>query len=231
MANVQQVYWVFPPPGVVVNMNTPPQTQTIITVAKPPFTPNLLINTFNLALTEAVAVTNNRWAANGLVIDWGHARVQVNMTYPPNVTLSTGFFNLANALLIFQEIIDGIASWDELVFRAAPQVTYDITLQFQHSRIVQRYNLRPRIRVQGGVLDRANVFGRGGRLRGPNARFGSKYTDMKKKMIHNRDIGSFFRLTDSIMDVPGNNVIFFVFSWVTFCLKERPTTSAFPWLS
>jgi hypothetical protein len=227
MAQINLRQWVFPANFAHVNLETVPQSQIIIRINKPPGVQNLLIACFVMALNECMAMTTARWAAAGLVVTWVGARCQVVLRYAQHLHMAleriigTHFFGVVNAADDFQAIIDMIESFDELEFNASPWVEFDITLQFQ--RHVNAVNPLPRLRTMINRRPRAEVFqqfnlqnqrgrgrglGQGGNRRGdrrgdPRLRVGaSAYSDMKKKMTHQRSLGSFFHYTDAVMNTP-----------------------------
>lgn len=215
---IAQRQWVFPAVFEHVTLETVPHSQIIIRIAKQPGVQNLLIACFMMALNECMAMTAQRWLESGLVVTWVGARCQVILRYA-NVVVGTHFFQIVNAAADFQHIIDQIESFDELAFNMAPMVEFDIALQFQ--RHINAVNPLPRLRTMINRRPRAEIFQQfnlagGNRNRNRNAeavarrgdprlRVGARtsvYSELKKKMTHQRSLGSFFHYTDAVLNTP-----------------------------
>lgn len=209
-------HFVFPAAFEHVTLETVPQSQIIIRIAKHPHVQNLLVECFMLALNECQAMTTARWAAAGMVVVWVGARCQVVLRYG-NTVVGTHFFQILNAAVDFQHIIDMIESFDEAAFNAAPSVEFDVTLQFQ--RNINVMNPLPRLRTMINRRPREEIFAefnlgnrRGRRnaavaprLGDPRRRLGARtlvYSELKKKMTHERSLGSFFHYTDAVINTP-----------------------------
>jgi len=216
-ANLQPAsLWVFPLVNAIVNLNTPPHSQIIHTFQMPANnleTPqSLFIRAFNIS----VQMTTARWQGHGLSVNYANARVQVVMRYPPVPDLVTNFMHFHNCIEVFDEIVEGMESFDIELFRNADFI--DVDLLIQNFTVTQMPAAMRRNQVQRNLLDyrglqgRQNVLqnlsvARGFRPSDGRARIGG-YADFKKKMFHDRNIESFFFFTKAVLKVPSTQDLF-----------------------
>lgn len=203
---VDQVVFVFPPPfSPPVDANTPSTAIIDVRIRKPVGVPGLLVECYTLALNEATREVSALWLRSGYEIVY--ETLQVTLRYG-TLHQGTVYFPFAQALQIFNNLIEVIHSWDEEEFNNARVVTFSFSFHFRRILAppigrVTRARVAANVNRLNAGRNLRNVQPKQQRLNGRNLQLGKlTYEQIKGKRIHKRGVEDFFTYTDAIIDTP-----------------------------